>query len=117
MSSSVPRRGDRRSRTIMVATNASPVEKTTCPICGSERDGEKPLLLPVSDAAYLLGICERFVWDLVEAGDLTAVTLGRRVLVLRSSIDEMISRRLAENYGRTARKRRDKATGMAAGEE
>jgi hypothetical protein len=50
------------------------------------------------------------VWDLIEAGDLTAVTLGRRKLVLRSSMEELITRRLAENYGRTARERREQGT-------
>ncbi len=90
--------------TTNMSRDANRRETSACPLCGDERHREKPLLLPVPEVAHLLGICEKFTWDLLKEGELSAITLGRRKLVLRSSIEDLITRRLAENDGGMARK-------------
>jgi len=50
---------------------------------------DAPLLLAVPDAARLLGIGPTFAWELVRAGDLPSVKLGRRVLVPRAALERL----------------------------
>lgn len=45
-----------------------------------------PLLLPVSDVADLLGVCRSTVWNLIAAGKLDTVKLGKSRRVKRSSV-------------------------------
>jgi excisionase family DNA binding protein len=46
----------------------------------------------VEDAAMLLGIGRTVAYRLVNAGDLRSVKIGRRRLVVRSSIEEFVAR-------------------------
>jgi excisionase family DNA binding protein len=47
----------------------------------------------VPEIAQLLGgVSERYVWTLIEAGDLESFTVGRRRMVRRTAIDEFIDR-------------------------
>ncbi len=50
---------------------------------------DTPLLVAVPDAARLLGIGTTFAWELVRAGDIPSVKLGRRVLVPRSALERL----------------------------
>jgi len=49
------------------------------------------LLLSIKEAAYLLGICERSVWTLVQDHQLPHVRLGRRLLFSRSTLETWVS--------------------------
>jgi excisionase family DNA binding protein len=48
-----------------------------------------PLLVAVPDAARLLGIGPTFAWELVRAGAIPSVKLGRRVLVPRAALEHL----------------------------
>lgn len=48
-----------------------------------------PLLIAVPDAARLLGIGTTLAWDLVRAGEIPSVKLGRRVLVPRAALEHL----------------------------
>jgi len=50
---------------------------------------ETPLLLPVPEAARLLGVGATFAWELVHSGQLPSVRLGRRVLVPRAALEQV----------------------------
>jgi len=50
---------------------------------------ETPLLMAVPDAARLLGIGTTLAWELVRAGDLPSIKLGRRVLVPRMALEHL----------------------------
>jgi len=54
---------------------------------GRRRDG--PLLLPVPEAAHLLGIGTTLCWEMVHGGQLPSVRLGRRVLVPRVAVERL----------------------------
>ncbi len=51
---------------------------------------DTPLLVAVPDAARLLGIGTTLAWDLVRAGDIPSVKLGRRVLVPRAGLERLV---------------------------
>jgi len=51
------------------------------------RDG--PLLLPVPEAARLLGIGTTLCWEMVHGGQLPSVRLGRRVLIPRAVVEHL----------------------------
>ena len=51
---------------------------------------ETPLLVSVPTAARLLGVGTTFCWELVRSGDISSVRLGRRVLIPRWALEEMI---------------------------
>ena len=51
--------------------------------------GALPLLIAVPDAARLLGIGTTFAWELVRAGTLPSIKLGRRVLIPRAALDRL----------------------------
>jgi len=55
-----------------------------------------PLLVAVPDAARLLGIGTTFAWELVRAGDLPSVKLGRRVLIPRTALERLAASHLPE---------------------
>lgn len=48
-----------------------------------------PLLVAVPDAARLLGIGTTLAWELVRAGDIASVKLGRRVLIPRAALERL----------------------------
>ena len=52
----------------------------------------EPVTVSVEDAAMLLGIGRTVAYRLVNAGDLRSVKIGRRRLVVRSSIEEFVAR-------------------------
>ncbi len=52
---------------------------------------ESSLLLSVPDAATLLGVSDRYTWDLVRSSELPSVRLGRRVLVPRAALERIAS--------------------------
>ena len=56
-----------------------------------ESDG-MPLTLSVSQAAKLLGISRAFAYELVARGELPSLRLGRRVVVPRQALEELVAR-------------------------
>ena len=50
----------------------------------------RPLVLSVDEAATLLGISRAHAYELVARGELAHIRLGRRVVVPRRAIDELI---------------------------
>jgi len=55
-----------------------------------------PLLVAVPDAARLLGIGPTFAWELVRAGAIPSVKLGRRVLVPRAALERLAGMHASE---------------------
>jgi excisionase family DNA binding protein len=51
---------------------------------------ESPLLLSLPDAAHLLGISASFARIMARKGDLPTIRLGRRVLVSRHALEQLI---------------------------
>lgn len=51
--------------------------------------------LTVPEAAKALGIGDTLAWRLVQTGELRTVKLGRRRLVPRSALDELLRGRVA----------------------
>jgi excisionase family DNA binding protein len=51
---------------------------------------DRPLVLSVGDAARLLGISRAHAYELVARGELAHIRLGRRVVVPRRAIDQLI---------------------------
>jgi excisionase family DNA binding protein len=51
-----------------------------------------PLTLSVSEAAGLLGISRAFAYELVARGDLPSLRLGRRVVVPRRALEQLLER-------------------------
>lgn len=58
---------------------------------------DTPLLVAVPDAARLLGIGTTLAWDLVRAGDIPSVKLGRRVLVPRAALEYLAHSHLSRS--------------------
>ncbi len=50
----------------------------------------RPLVLSVGEAAMLLGISRAHAYELVARGELAHIRLGRRVVVPRRAVDELI---------------------------
>jgi len=48
--------------------------------------------LSVSEAARILGISRAHAYDCVRSGELPSITLGRRVVVPRQAIEELLAR-------------------------
>ncbi len=48
------------------------------------------LVLSVDDAAYLLNISRAFAYELVARGELPAIRLGRRIVIPRAALDELL---------------------------
>ena len=53
------------------------------------------LTLSVAEAAALLGVSPNHLWARINAGDVPALRLGRRVLVPRRALDDLVERALA----------------------
>ena len=53
---------------------------------------ERPRLIPVEEAARLLGIGRSTAYDLIRAGRLRSVKIGKRRLVPAGAVDETIER-------------------------
>jgi excisionase family DNA binding protein len=53
-------------------------------------DDRAPLTLSVTEAAQLLGISRAFAYELVARGELPSLRLGRRVVVPRRALEELI---------------------------
>jgi excisionase family DNA binding protein len=51
--------------------------------------------LTVPEAAKVLGIGDTLAWQLVQTGEPRTVKLGRRRLVSRSALDDLLSGRVA----------------------
>lgn len=58
--------------------------------------GPSPLALALTyqQAADLLGISSRSVWSLVDAGELTAIRIGRAVRIPRAEVERFIASRM-----------------------
>jgi excisionase family DNA binding protein len=54
------------------------------------------LLISVADAAALLGVSDDLVYALVDHGELPCTRLGRRRLVPRRAIDDVVARVMAD---------------------
>ena len=52
---------------------------------------DTPLLLPVPEAARLLGIGTTLCWEMVHSGQVPSVRLGRRVLIPRAVVERLAS--------------------------
>ncbi len=52
---------------------------------------QQPLLLSVPEAARLLGVGTTLCWDMVHAGQVPSIRLGRRVLVPRAALERLES--------------------------
>ena len=51
---------------------------------------ETPLLISVPEAARLLGVGTTFGWTMVRRGEIPTVKLGRRVLVPRAAVEQLV---------------------------
>ena len=51
--------------------------------------------LSVPEAAAVLGIGDTLAWQLVQTGELRSVKLGRRRLVPRAALDDLLTGRVA----------------------
>ncbi len=70
----------------MSITTTHPAQPPQQPATGAQN---APLLIAVPDAAHLLGIGTTLAWDLVRAGEIPSVKLGRRVLVPRAALEHL----------------------------
>jgi excisionase family DNA binding protein len=52
-------------------------------------DGDTALMLSVRQAAQMLGVGTTLCWELVHAGQLPSVRLGRRVLIPRVAVERL----------------------------
>ena len=57
-------------------------------------DAGQRLGLSVDDAAWLLGISRDLAYDLVAAGQIPSVRLGRRIVVPRRALERVLDERL-----------------------
>jgi excisionase family DNA binding protein len=55
-------------------------------------DHDLPLVFSVEQAAARLGISRAFAYQLVARGELPALRLGRRIVVPRHVLDELVAR-------------------------
>ncbi len=55
-------------------------------------DERVPLTLSVTEAARLLGISRAFAYELVARGELPSLRLGRRVVVPRRALEQLVER-------------------------
>jgi excisionase family DNA binding protein len=53
---------------------------------------DPPLVFSVEQAAARLGISRAFAYQLVARGELPALRLGRRIVVPRHALDELVAR-------------------------
>jgi excisionase family DNA binding protein len=62
-------------------------------LVGSAAVVSEPLLVRVPEAARLLGLGRSTVYELIAAGDIEVVHVGRACRVPRSALDEFVERR------------------------
>ncbi len=55
-------------------------------------NGDRRLVFSVEETAVLLGISRAFAYELVARGEIPSLRLGRRIVVPRVSIDELVAR-------------------------
>jgi len=67
------------------------------------RQALEPRLVSVAEAASYLAISQRGVWNLIAAGSLPSVRLGRRVLIDREQLDRLINASAAAGATDTGR--------------
>ena len=65
----------------------------------SEQAREAPLLLDVPEAARLIGMSSRWVWEEVHAGRLPVVELGRRRKIRRGDLLAFVEQNLQSREG------------------
>ena len=58
----------------------------------TDRTGDSPICVRVSRAMAMLDIGKTKLYELVGNGDLEAIRIGRRTLILQASIDALIVR-------------------------
>lgn len=67
-------------------------EKTTAHVRSHQPTYEQsPLLLSVPQTARLLGVGTTLCWDMVHRRQLPSVRLGRRVLIPRAALEQLVS--------------------------
>ena len=54
--------------------------------------GEAPICVRVEQAMRLLDIGKTKLYELLASGDLEAIHIGRRTLIMRDSIDDLVER-------------------------
>jgi excisionase family DNA binding protein len=54
-------------------------------------EGAKPLAVPVKAACKLLGVGNTTMWALIKAGRVKTVSIGRRRLVIYSSLESLLT--------------------------
>ncbi|MGI8569120.1 MAG: helix-turn-helix domain-containing protein [Methylocella sp.] len=52
---------------------------------------EPALCATINDAARLLGLCRTRIYELIASGDLKSVKIGRRRLVNRASLEQLVN--------------------------
>lgn len=57
---------------------------------------EEPLLLRVTEAARLLSVSRSTLYELLVAGELRSIKVGRVMLIPRSEVDAWVARKLQE---------------------
>jgi excisionase family DNA binding protein len=57
-----------------------------------QADHDLPMVFSVEQAATRLGISRAFAYQLVARGELRALRLGRRIVIPRFAIDELLAR-------------------------
>lgn len=77
--------GRRPSLQPKIGTEGSPAGDS-----GDTAAVDRPLVLSVEDAAYLLHISRGLAYELVAGGELPAIRLGRRILIPRVALEELL---------------------------
>jgi excisionase family DNA binding protein len=71
---------------------------------GPDRPSIEPLLLSVAEAAATLGVSRDLVYELVHRGDLPCLRIGRRKVIPRRAVEQLVEHALAGfDARRTAR--------------
>ncbi|MBX9653849.1 helix-turn-helix domain-containing protein [bacterium] len=58
------------------------------------------ILVSIKEAAYLLGICERSLWTLVQERQIPHLRLGRRLLFSRDSLQSWVTEQQQKSSAR-----------------
>jgi excisionase family DNA binding protein len=58
-----------------------------------------PILLTVEDAAAVLSIGRSKTWELIAAGELGVIRLGRRTLIPREELERYVTTLVVEHRG------------------
>jgi excisionase family DNA binding protein len=52
------------------------------------------LTVTVAEAATVLGVSRRLVYDAISRGELSAITIGRRLVIPRASLEQLLGQSL-----------------------